>query len=120
MFLVANFQEENMFALFADRRMYSAYRAFLSAVILFNALAPTAASASSPEKNPVAGRDGNASFEVELNSYAVEASDDLSATEVAASRQESDEVTVPALVLSIDPDVLVPGGSFTLGWALEG
>ncbi|MBN2116476.1 MAG: hypothetical protein JW730_07895 [Anaerolineales bacterium] len=33
---------------------------------------------------------------------------------------KDDEVIAPALVLSIDPDILTPGGRFVLSWVIEG
>lgn len=103
-------------------------RALLSVVILFNALAPTAASASSaPEEeqsvevSTEAGIPHQEGTKVGRPSNGFrESSDSTESTPAEDIANTQTEVQTPSVSLSADPDYLTPNTGLSLTWTIEG
>ena len=97
-----------------------------------NAFAPgaTTAFANSVQENPIpstADTNSNISLGIKTNTPFEQVPTQPSNTAASSvekrsslSKDDRYEATPPMLELSIDPDFLTPGGSFTLSWQIEG
>jgi RHS repeat-associated protein len=111
-------------------------RVFLIAVIVFNALAPTAASASSSLRQEQ-NADPSVGGSLQANSSLQEGTkvgrehkdsggsvpalaDDLDQADTRTVDTADSAAQEPSLILSADPDYLTPNSTLTLTWTIEG
>jgi hypothetical protein len=105
----------------------TATRILVIAVILFNALVPTAASASSLKKypgHPSADIENNISWDHEVRPSQEEeytqAADPTATPEPSSPGLEQDTPPgPPTVLLSITPDYLTPNSNLTLSWTIQ-